>query len=294
MAGFALVNYNVAAAAAGATNTDLTAANDPDFTARSGHYTLTEPYRLGGVLPVGASVIRGRFQMPTWNALGEWIIFNANRSLQPPSNPQFDLYLAAPPPLPMNEEIQVQLSNNLGAATEIENCGLLLLTKDWTPQRPAAIATMIVRATFTVTPTLNVWSGGQTIALSASLRNGVYAVVGATCQGTNAAFFRIIFPKYRLYLGRKLRPGLPVQTAVGDVLNNQINPWQLALGEWGRFHTFELPQVEVFGTAAVGTTYQVFLWLAYLGEDQSLLNAGLGGGPIFSGQSAGFGIQMAM
>jgi hypothetical protein len=45
-------------------------------------------------------------------------------------------------------------------------------------------------------------------------------------------------------------------------------------GVWGLFHTFEPVQVEFFGTAAVNTTYQVFLDLAYLGEDpsQQILN----------------------
>ena len=238
-------------------------------------------------MPVGASIIRGRFQSPTWNALGEWTIFSANRALQPPSNPQWDLYMPAPPPLPMNEEFQVQLSNNLGSSTEIENAGLLLLTKDWSPAIPRGIATMIARASFTVTPTLNGWSGGQALTLSANLRGGVYVVVGATLQGTNSAFFRIIFPRYKLYNGRLLRPGGPVSTAIGDVLNQQQMPWQLQWGEWGRFHTFELPQIETFGTLASSTTYQAFLWLVYLGEDPSLMNGGLGGGSMGYGNVMG-------
>ena len=276
--GFALLNYNVAAAGINAVNTDLTAATDPDFTARNGHYTFTEPYKLGGVMPVGASVTKGRFQAPTWNALGEWTIFSANRAISPPTNPQFDMYLAYPPPLPMNEEFQVQLSNNLGSSTELENCGILVLTNDFSKAIPRGVAMGIFRASFTLTPTLNAWSGGQAITLSANLRGGVYAVVGATVQGANGAFFRIIFPRAKLYNGRKLRPGLPCQTALGDVLNQQLDPWQMALGEWGRFHTFELPQIEIFGTLAGSITYQAFLWLVYLGEDPSLMNGGMGGG----------------
>jgi hypothetical protein len=290
--GFALVDYNAPAAGVNTVNLDFSAVSDPDFTQRNGHFTLTEPYRMLGAMAVGASVIRGRFQIPTWNALGEWQLFNVNRGLQPTSNPQWDWYGAFGPPIPMNEEVQVQLSNNLGAATEIENCGLLLATQDWTPAMPAGLAKFIVRASFTVTPTLNAWSGPQTIALSANLRNGVYAVVGATLQGTNAAFFRIVFPKYRLYMGRKLRPGGPVQTNIGDVLSNQLPIYQMSLGEWGRFHTFELPGIEVLGTAAVSTTYQAFLWLVYLGADQSLLNQGLGGGPILSAANVGPGWGM--
>jgi hypothetical protein len=272
--GFALLDYNLSAAAAGASNSDMTAVSDPDFSQRNSHYIFTENYNLLGISLVGASVTRGRFQVPTWNAIGEFNIFNANRSLQPPSNCQVDWYGAYPVPIPLNEEFQVQASNNLGMGTEIENAPFIIVTTDWSMNIPRGRMPILVRCSFTVTPTANVWSGGQNITLSQSLRGGVYAVVGATVQGSNAVAFRIIFPRYKLYQGRKLRPGFLTQNAVGDVVNNQMNPWIFAMGEWGRFHTFELPQIEVLGTAANSTTYQAFLWLVYLGEDVSLLNYG--------------------
>jgi hypothetical protein len=272
--GFALLDYNLSAAAAGASNSDMSAVSDPDFSQRNSHYIFTENYWLMAVSLVGASVTRGRFQVPTWNAIGEYNIFNANRSLQPPSNAQIDLYLPQQVPIPLNEEFQIQASNNLGMGTEQENALVWIGTTDWSMNLPRGRLPITVRASFTVTPTINVWSGGQNITLSQSLRGGVYAVVGATVQGTNAVAFRIIFPRYRLYQGRKLRPGWLTQNAVGDVVNNQLQPWILQWGEWGRFHTFELPQIEVLGTTAGAVTYQAFLWLVYLGEDVSLLNYG--------------------
>lgn len=276
--GFALLDYNASAAGINTVNLDFTAVTDPDFSIRNGHYIFTEPYRLLASSIVGASVIRGRYQVPTWNAIGELTIFSANRSLQPPSNPQVDLYMAYPPAIPQMEEFQMQVSNNLGASTEQENAIIVIGTEDWSMNLPRGRLPILVRASFTVTPTINAWSGGQAITLSQSLRGGVYAVVGATVQGTNSMAFRIIFPRYRLYHGRKLRPGWLTQNAIGDVLTNQLVPWQLQLGEWGRFHTFELPLVEVLGTTASSTTYQVFLWCVYLGEDVSQLSQGLGGG----------------
>jgi len=276
--GFALLAYNQAAAGTNQTNLDLAAATDADFSQRNSHYIFTEPYQLLGASLVGASVTRGRFQVPTWNAIGEFGIFNANRSLQPPSNPQFDSWIPYPPPVPVNEEFQVQINNNLSMGTEQDSAFIILGTTDWTANLPRGRMPILVRASFTLTPTINVWSGPQSLTLSQSLRGGVYAVCGATVQGTNASAFRIIFPRYRLYHGRKLRPGFLIQNAIGDVLTNQLDPYQLAFGEWGRFHTFELPQVEVFGTTAGSITYQVFLWLVYLGEDVSQLSQGLGGG----------------
>jgi len=275
---FALLDYNLTAAAAGATNSDMTAVADPDFSRRNSHYIFTEPYKLLGLALVGASVIRGRYQVPTWNAIGECTIFNANRALQPPANPQIDLYYEQPPDVPLNEEFQVQASNNLAMGTEQENAILWLGTSDWTMNLPRGRLALLVRATVTITPTINVWSGVNDLTLSQSLRGGVYAVCHATMQGTNAAAFRIIFPRFRLYHGRKLRPGGLIQNAVGDALNNQFYPPYCSFGEWGRFHTFELPQIEVLGTTAGAITYQVFLWLVYLGEDLSLLQGGTGGG----------------
>jgi hypothetical protein len=268
--GFALLNYNVAAATAGASNVDLSAATDPDFTQQSSHYIFTERYFIRALLPVGASITRGRIQMPHINALVEAQIYSANRSLQPPANPQFDDYFNMPLELPQNEQLQIQLSNNLGAATEIENCAVIITGDDWTANLPGALpfGNLIVRASFTVTPTLNAWSGPQALTFSQALRGGRWAVVGATCQGSNSAFFRLIFPKYNLYKGiRKLRPGWFIQNAIGDQLSSQLGTaWVNKLGVWGVFDTFEPLTCEVFGTAANSTTYQLFLWLKYISE----------------------------
>lgn len=271
---FACLIYNAPAAGVNAVNTDFAAATDPDFSQRNGHYIFSEAYALLAAMPVGVSVTRGRFQVPTWNAIGEFTLFNANRAINPPSNPQYDLYGALRPPIPINEEFQVQMSNNLGAATEIENVILLLATPDWNKNLPQGRLPICVRVSFTVAPTLNAWSGGQNLTFSQSLRGGVYAVVGATLQGGQICAFRVIFPRFKLYQGRKLRPGGPSQTAIGDVTNLQIEPWQFGFGEWGRFHTFEPPTIEVFGVGTTSTTYQGFLWLVYLGEDISLLQYG--------------------
>lgn len=289
--GFATLVYNASAATAGASNVDFAAATDANFSTRNSHYIFSEPYKLGATMLVGASVTGGRFQSPTLNAIGEFNIMSANRQINPPSNPQWDLYGDMPPPLPMNEEFQLQGSNNLGSSTEIENGIIQILSNDWSPALPRGVMLGLYKATFTVTPTLNAWSADQAITMSANLRAGVYAVVGAALQGDHAAAFRINFPRQKLYMGRKLLPGGAVQKQVGDVLSNQRVPWQCGWGEWGRFFTFELPLVEVFGVAAVSTTYTLFLWLVYLGEDPSLMNGGMGGGSVGYSTVAGQNIQ---
>lgn len=276
--GWGSLVYCASAATAGASNVDFSAASDPDFTQRNSHYVFTEQYELACVASCGASLTKGRFQVPTWNAIGEFNLWGANRSATVPTNNVIDNYYYLTLPIPQNEEFQVQWSNNLGASTEQEQSLLVFTTQDWSANLPNGRLPIRARASFTVTPTVAAWSGPQTITLSSNLRGGVYAVVGARCQGTNSFAFRIIFPRYRLYHGRKLRPGWVVQNAVGDApFASGLND-TLFMGEWGRFHTFELPQVEVFGITAGSVTYQVFLDLVFLGEDISLLNQGLGGG----------------
>src|SRR5262249_47570798 len=119
-------------------------------------------------------------------------------------------------------------------------------------------------------------SGPAALTFSQSLRGGAYAVCGCVVQGTNAVAYRLVFPRYHLYHSRKLRPGGLVQTAIGDVLNLQLEPWVVGMGDMGRFHTFEPVQFELFGTVAGAITYQIFLWLVYLGEDPNLLQGGMG------------------
>jgi hypothetical protein len=279
--GHALLVYNNPVAGVNDANVDMTAATDADFSIRNGHYIFTNQFRLAKAWMIGASVLRARFQVPTWNALGEWQIFNVNRSLEPGAGYFGDNYLLdTPPRIPINEEFQVQDSNNLGAATEIENVGLSIITDDWSPQLPQGRYTFITRATGTTTWTLNAWSGPIAMTLTANLRGGVYAVIGAQLQADDAAFFRIVFPRYRLYGGQKLRPGWIAQNAAGNIPSYVQGFGGQDLGEWGRFHTFELPLLDVFGTAADSTAWVLYLKLTFLGEDLSALQSGLGGGGI--------------
>lgn len=265
--------YNDTAAAAGGSNVDFTAAVDSVFTQRGtvGHYTFTIPLKLARVFGVGASLTVGRFQCPTWNAIGQFSIFNVNRSATVPTNPQFDDYLDYLPSLPLNEEFQVQFSNNLGSSTEVESAVLQVLSGDWSPQLPAGQFRLKATFTFTVTPTANAWSGPQVITLSSNLRNGVYSVCGFQCQGANSLAARIIFPTQKPYLGRLFRPGNIMQAAIGNQAPQMIGRDWSDLGELGRFHTFELPQIEVFGLTASSTAYTAFVDLIYLGMELTYL-----------------------
>lgn len=260
--------FNASAAAAGATNTDFTFATEPVLRGQNNHLILTAAMKLLGVSIIGASVTRGRWQIPKWNFYGEPTLFTVNRSLQVPANPQWDYWAENGPLMPLNQEIQLQVSNNLGAATEIENGVVMLAPPSWNKQIPEQpLFTFWTRATVAITPTLNAWSGGANISLAQSLLGGTYGIRRAVIQGTNAVAARLVLARPLVYGGYPLRPGDLVQTAVGDALGAVVLPWQAPWGRWGYFSTLELPQLEVFGTVAGAITYQIFMELDYLTDD---------------------------
>jgi hypothetical protein len=225
-----------------------------------------------GAAAVGLSVTGGRFQVPKWNSVGEFRIFNANHGVTPPANPQWDNYVPFPPELPQNEEFQVQLSNTLATGTEIENVVVNIAPDDWALGVERGEMNLCVRGNSTINVIANAWSGAAPLLLAQSLRGGVYVVTGCTIQGGGIVAYRLIFPRNKLYHGRRLRPGGLAQFSIGDALTNNVQPWLYNWGIMGAFHTFELPSIEVFGTATVSSTYPVHLWLTRIGEPLELLN----------------------
>jgi hypothetical protein len=281
MPGFCLLPYLNTAVGVNASNTALTAVADQDFTQDgSGNFRFSEDYQLLAGALVGASVTKGRYQVPHWNALAEFDIFAANRAAGPPSNLFLDWYGLRPLPLPKFESFQVQVSGNLGAATEYDSWAGLFQAADglW----PLPQQGIPLRTTFTgsITTAVGGWQGPGAVTFAQALRGGVYSVIGCYMQlaAANADCFRLIFPRYRTYGTRKLRPGFWTQTAIGNVPNLQLQDLTGRLGEWGRFWTQEPFQVELLGRVAGATAFTGFIDLVYLGESQDLVQQGSGGG----------------
>lgn len=260
--GFHLLAYSQATGGA-VVDSDMTAATDGEFSQRNNHYIFTEPYRLLAAGVFGASVTRVNIQIPTLNAVGRFNIWPINLSATIPGHPVLAWYTAAMPDLPQNEELTVK---NTSTALETDNVFLWVATRDWSANLPPG--KLIIPVRFTAAPTIvaAAWSAQAAITFEQSLRGGTYAIVGGTLQGANILAWRINFPKYKLYGGRKLRPGFLANNAIGDKPEHrsEINPYHL--GEWGRFFTFEQPSIEVFGTAAATPACEGRLWLVFLGE----------------------------
>jgi hypothetical protein len=268
---FCLLGYTGAPGAAAA-DFDLTALTDPDFSQRSGHYIFTEQYRLAAAAQVEASGVRATLLCPTWSAIGRMNIYPPTRSAAPVSSTYVDLRTDWPVPLPLNEEFQAQTTNNAGAGTR-SNVAIWLMTNDWTRNLPTGILPIMIRATVACTGVANAWSGPSTLTFEQSLRGGVYSIVGADAQVAGSIAHRAIFPRQKLYQGRKLRPGNLTLNAVGDFPPLYGQNQARIFGEWGRFHTFEPPQWEFWMNAAGAVTPELRMHLIYLGTELSLLEA---------------------
>lgn len=252
------------------TDTDMTAVADPEFTRRNNHYIFTEPYKLGAAVAMGATLTRMNLSAPTINAVGKAtlypIMLSSANILSPP---RVCWWWPAGIQLPQNEEVQLLATDG---ASENAMGFLFPFTPNHNRNIPPNQLTLTIRATAAITQVANGWSSPVVIAPEQSLRGGVYSVIGAECVAAASALFRLIFPRNRFYMGRKLRPGWLAQQALGDLPETRFHIDPTFMGEWGRFHTFELPQVEVYGAAATASiTAELRLWLAYLGTDEGSL-----------------------
>jgi len=256
-------------------NFDMTAASDPDFSSRNGHYIFSqlETYKILYLWAQCAHITDARLLAPTFSALNSdgFRITGFQKKAGLGGTPTlYDRFYPAGVMLPTVEEIQFQSSSG----TIEQTWGLMCIqTPDWKREIPVGPIIVMEGTTSSFTPSANVWSGGQNITLTSNPRGGVYAVLRATCQQAADSFaFRIIFPRHPNYKGRKMRPGWVCQNAVADFddVITQVDPYHLS--PWGWFHTFELPQVEIFASTSAAMTPIVRLWTVYLGQDESLLN----------------------
>ena len=258
-----------------ANNFDLTAQLDSgaNFSARNGHFILTEQYGLGYAIAQSAHMTDARILSPKIAAINSdgFRIASFQQKAGVGGVPTLvDRYLHSPISLPMFEEIQGQGST--GTAEE-QWLAMVMLTPGWTNAIPSGLQMMFEATTASFTPSANVWSTPQALVFNANPRGGVYACVGCSVQQTaDTLFFQLVFPRTKLYNGRKLNPGWVAQNAVGsfeDVIT-QMNRYHL--GVWGFWHTFEPPTISVFATTSAAMTPIVRFWNIYLGEDVAALN----------------------
>jgi hypothetical protein len=276
-----LLSY-YASQAAGASYADTAFVIDNTLSSRNNHPIFTEDYELAATYVGGASITAARWSSATWNAIEQPEIYPVNLSLSVPTNPQVSDMRNFPRRIARNEEVQVQLSNNLGSGSEPEFVLAWIRPLGFKPSLPTPSAEFgnlgRVRAIFTFTGaiTVGVWSSDLVITITNTIRPGTYALIGCNVVCAHGIAYRFNFPRAPLYQGRKLYPGNLVEAAYGNIPLRQEDYW---LGELGRFDTFELPLISILaGTTTTSATYTGYLDLVYLGSGMMSQQSAPGGG----------------
>lgn len=261
---FHLLAYNGALAAAAA-NTQLSAVADSEFSRRgtTPSFVLSEEFALLWAAYLAASATDVRLDVPTLNAIFRHHVYPFNRSATVPSNPNVADMRDYPLTLPTYEELQVQGSNDLGSSTEQSQLFMAIAPTTFNKNLPRGERRMVARATGAVAGVAQSWSSPGNVTFDENLRNGWYSIVGTQLFDAGTLAFRWIFSKPMMHQGRKLRPGGLAMEAVANV------PWvpQMGgLGEWGRFHSQEPPQLEIFANASAASAQILRVDMVYLGS----------------------------
>jgi len=241
-----------------------------EFSPRNGHWIFTEQYDLVAAFVAGLTVTAAQIFDATYNATNIPQIYPVNLAITPLTNPNVLDLRDQPWPIPMNEEWQFQISGGAGGAED--DYALIWIvpsgTQPWNVSPPApTIGSPRVFSLFTLTQatTTNIWSTTTTIAITNTLKGGVYQINGLWLVCAHALAWRMTFPRHPLYQGRKLSPVGLVENAYGNVPLRYGRDW---LGMVGMFNYFELPQMSILAsTTEASATYTGYLDMTYLGNN---------------------------
>lgn len=266
---FHLLNYTVNGGV-NDVNVDMTASIDPVISQRNSHFIFTEQHRVLAFMGMGTSLLRVRANIPSWNAIVRHYVDPPNRSATIPSNAQGQWFTEVPLQFPLNEEIAFEESNDLAMGNERENLFIWIAPPGWTRNVPQGRPISCLRFTASVAGVANAWSSLGGLTFSDTVRGGIYNVVGCEIFDAGTLAFRLLFPKAQMYAGRPLRPGTLCREAIGNVPFGMAFPGPWVWGSWGRFHTFEPPQLEVYANATGASTQEGRMYVVYEGEANTL------------------------
>lgn len=241
-------------------NENVTASPDPAFTVNAnGLYIAPMDMEVFAAKAMNDTITRARITSPSLRLLGLPEIFPLSQSATPTVANATCLFGDATPMIRQNDEFGVEVSN--GASTVDTAFAALWLRRQRRPV-PAG-KRFTIRATSANTLVANAWTLG-TLTLDQTPPVGDYAVIGMSCTCNDAFAARLVFPA-----NTNFRPGVPCYYAITTFdLNDPFRGGKL--GEWGRFHSVNIPQLEVFGVAAGAETPAVILDLVALGTGNGL------------------------
>ncbi len=242
--------------------TDVAAVIDQSITSRNDHLIFTTPYNLLMSYGMGTALDQARLNVPTLNAVARPQLFPFNQAATVPSRPALQDMREYPMPLPINEEIAIEAAH--ADAGDVQLTFLLWLTQGQLSRNlPRGLARLTVGFTASAAGTAFAWGALANLTFNENLRGGMYAVVGCQVFDAGCLAYRLWFPNGNEQNGRRFFPGGLGLQAIGNVPEEAFSG---NMGEWGRFNSFEPPQIQVFNTTTAASAQVGKMDLIYLGE----------------------------
>lgn len=222
-------------------------------------YLIPTDMEIFGAFAANDTITRARIATESLRTLGLPEIYPLNVVAEPTLPLSIDWRLNDPIRVKRNDSLSVECSNGASTA-DFAWAGLYLRTQKYgVPAGPVTT----VSGTSANTLVANAWTAAG-ITLDQNLPVGDYAVVGMKVVCADAWAARLIFPA-----GQGMRPGtMTGETVAGYEYQDQARHGKL--GEWGRFHSVNIPQLEVLGHTAGAETPRVYLDVVQLNNNPQL------------------------
>lgn len=264
---FHLTAYTLVSGAAAQTNADVPSVNDAIITSRNSHFILTDDFRLMLAAAMSATMTSARLNAPSINAFARHHIWPFDAATVEPAVvvdlPAVADYMDAPIKLPIMEEVGWEVTNTAVIAETFTILNWLMTPDHRAPYVPPGLQRLAIKASYAITSVARAWTGPGAITFAENLRGGWYSIVGMAVEDPNTIAARLLFPRGRMYDGRVLRPGVLVQNAY---IRRPFRKFMGGVGIYGKFHSFEAPQVEILATNAAAHTGDLQLDLVYHGD----------------------------
>lgn len=255
---FSLAAYSASYAAA-QTDTDMPALTDATWSINSNNHIVPQQQLwVRWAYALGLTITRARIKTPRMLAIGRPCIRPIEQAANPSSRPQLAEYWRAPLRLNALEELAIQISNT----TAVAERDYVILSLGDTNFTSASGDLYTIRATSTFASVANAWASGS-FTLDDTIAVGKYSVQGMENEEATGVAARLIFvgsPSAGVM--PSFRPGVISITSLGS----QDTRWFRwgSQGEYGRFDSFALPNLEVLNTAAGVVVRDVYLDIVQL------------------------------
>lgn len=226
------------ATVAATTETDLTPVPDIQQTIQNSHFLPQQDWLMRYISVMHAVILNARIVTPSLRLITTPRIHQLTTSAAPATNPMLADYRNTPLRLKGLEEVVLDITNSAvtsGRATGVAGMD----TGNYTPAPQGQVYTL--RGTSSTTAVANAWTQ-ITMTWADTLPTGMYSCIGGMHASANGQAFRLVFENQTDRAGALSQATENLQTHEMFLFGG--------LGEWGKFHSYRMPNVEVLANGA--------------------------------------------